>query len=117
QAENWQQAIEYFSKATKLDASFADAYLGLGRSLLGANQAAEAVAPLEIAAKLRPDNPVVHFNLATAYRRAGRKADADREFVAHRQASEKANQTSDEIKKQVSGANVEGSPPTEKSPR
>lgn len=117
QAENWQQAVEYFSKATKLDASFADAYLGLGRSLLGANKAAEAVAPLEIAAKLRPDNPVVHFNLATAYRRAGRKADADREFIAHRQASEKANQTSDEIKKQVSGANTEGSPPAEKSPQ
>jgi tetratricopeptide (TPR) repeat protein len=117
QAENWQQAIEYFSKATKLDASFADAYLGLGRSLLGANEAAEAVAPLETAARLQPNNPVVHFNLATAYRRAGRKADADREFIAHRQASEKANQTSDEIKKQVSGANVEGPPPAEKSPQ
>jgi tetratricopeptide (TPR) repeat protein len=117
QAENWQQAVEYFSKATKLDASFTDAYLGLGRSLMGANRAAEAVAPLETAAKLQPDNPVVHFNLATAYRRAGRKADADREFVAHRQASEKANQTSDEIKKQVSGANVEGPPPAEKSPQ
>jgi tetratricopeptide (TPR) repeat protein len=117
QAENWQQAIEYFSKATKLDASFADAYLGLGRSLLGANKAAEAVAPLETATRLQPNNPVVHFNLATAYRRAGRKADADREFIAHRQASEKANQTSDEIKKQVSGANVEGPPPAEKSPQ
>jgi tetratricopeptide (TPR) repeat protein len=117
QAENWPQAIEYFSIATKLDASFTDAYLGLGRSLLGANKAAEAVVPLETAAKLQPDNPVVHFNLATAYRRAGRKADADREFIAHRQASEKANQTSDEIKKQVSGANVEGPPPAEKSPQ
>ena len=83
QAENWQRAVEYFSKATKLDASFADAYLGLGRSLLGANQAAEAVAPLETAAKLRPDNPVVHFNLATAYRCAGRKADADGENSLH----------------------------------
>jgi tetratricopeptide (TPR) repeat protein len=117
QAENWPAAIEYFSKATKLDASFADAYLGLGRSLLGANKAAEAIAPLEMAAKLQPDNPVVHFNLATAYRRAGRKADADREFVAHRQASEKLNQTSDEIKKQVSGGTAEGPPGGEKPPQ
>jgi tetratricopeptide (TPR) repeat protein len=116
QAENWPAAVEYFSKATKLDASFADAYLGLGRSLLGANKAAEAIAPLEIGAKLQPDNPVVHFNLATAYRRAGRKADADREFVAHRQASEKVNQTSDEIKKQVSGGTAEGPPAAEKPP-
>ncbi len=103
QAEKWPEAIEYFSKATKLDASFADAYLGLGRSLLGADKPAEAIAPLEIAEKLQPSNPVVHFHLATAYRRAGRKADADREFIAHRQASEKLNQTQDEIKKQVSG--------------
>jgi tetratricopeptide (TPR) repeat protein len=117
QAENWQTAIEYFSKATKLDASFADAYLGLGRSLLGANKATEAVAPLEVAAKLQPNNPVVHFNLATAYRRAGRKADADREFIAHRQASEKVNQTSDEIKKQLSGGTVEGQRPAEKPPQ
>jgi tetratricopeptide (TPR) repeat protein len=117
QAENWQAAIEYFSKATKLDASFADAYLGLGRSLLGANKATEAVAPLEVAAKLQPNNPVVHFNLATAYRRAGRKADADREFIAHRQASEKVNQTSDEIKKQLSGGTVEGQRPAEKPPQ
>jgi len=117
QTENWPAAIEYFSKATKLDASFADAYLGLGRSLLGANKAAEAIAPLEMAAKLQPDNPVVHFNLATAYRRAGRKADADREFVAHRQASEKLNQTSDEIKKQVSGGTAEGPPGGEKPPQ
>jgi len=117
QAENWPAAIEYFSKATKLDVSFGDAYLGLGRSLMGANKAAEAIAPLEIAAKLQPDNPAVHFNLATAYRRAGRKADADREFVEHRQASEKVNQTSDEIKKQVSGGTVEAPPPAEKPPQ
>jgi tetratricopeptide (TPR) repeat protein len=117
QREDWPQAIEYFSKATKLDASFADAYLGLGRSLLGANKAAEAIAPLETAAKLQPDNAMVHFQLATAYRRAGRKTDADREFLAHRQASEKASQTTDEIKKQVSGRNMEGPAPVEKSPQ
>jgi tetratricopeptide (TPR) repeat protein len=117
QAENWPVAVEYFSKATKLDASFADAYLGLGRSLLGATKAAEAIAPLETAAKLQPNNPVVHFNLATAYQRAGRKADADREFLAHREASERVNQTSDEIKKKVSGGAVETPSPVQKAPQ
>jgi tetratricopeptide (TPR) repeat protein len=116
-AENWPAAIEYFSKATKLDASFGDAYLGLGRALLAVDKAADAIAPLERAAKLQPDNPTVHFNLATAYRRAGRRADADREFMTHRQASEKVNQTSDEIKKQVSGANAEGPAQSEKAPK
>jgi len=104
QAEKWPEAIDYFTKATKSDASFMDAYLGLGRSLLGAGKPAEAIPPLETAAKLQPDNPVVHFHLATAYRRAGRKSDADKEFVAHRQASEKADSTKDNIKRQVSGA-------------
>ncbi len=117
QAEKWPEAIAYLSKATKLDASFADAYLALGRSLLGADKAEEAIAPLQTAEKLQPDNPVVHFQLATAYRRAGRKADADREFVAHRQASEKSAQTQDEIKKQLSGANADDSAQSEKAPK
>lgn len=101
QSEQWPDAIVHFSKAVKLDAGFAEAYIGLGRSLLGSNKALEAAAPLENAAKMQPDNPEVHFYLATAYRRAGRKADADREFLLHKQASEKSQQTKDEIKKQV----------------
>ncbi|MBV9301966.1 MAG: tetratricopeptide repeat protein [Acidobacteriaceae bacterium] len=117
QAEKWPEAIDYFSRATKLDASFVDAYLGLGRALLGADKPEQAIAPLETAEKLQAENPVVHFQLATAYRRAGRKADADREFIAHREASQKANQTSDEIKKQVSGGTLEAAPPAEKPPQ
>ena len=114
QAEQWPDAIAHFSRATKLDTSFADAYIGLGRSLLGAGKGAEAIPPLEAAEKLQPDSPVVHFQLATAYRRAGRKEDADREFLAHRAASEKVQQTSDEIKKQVTGGAVEKAPVSEK---
>lgn len=117
QAEQWEDAIAYFAKATKLDTSFADAFIGLGRSLIGAGKSAEAIAPLEAAERLQPENPVVHFQLATAYRRAGRKADADREFLAHRQTSEKASQTKDEIKKQVSDGIVVTTPPTEKAPQ
>ena len=104
QAEQLPDAIAHFGKATTLDTTFVDAYIGLGRSLLAAGKAAEAIPPLETATKLQPENPVAHFQLGTAYRRAGRKADADREFTAHGQASEKISQASDEIKKQVSGA-------------
>jgi len=103
QAEQWPDAIAHFSQATKLDTGFAEAYIGLGRALLGADKAVDAAKPLETAAKMQPDNPEVHFYLATAYRRSGRKADADREFLAHKQASEKSQATKDEIKKQVSG--------------
>jgi tetratricopeptide (TPR) repeat protein len=104
QAEQLPEAIAHFGKATTLDTTFVDAYIGLGRSLLAAGKASEAIPPLEAATKLQPENPVAHFQLATAYRRAGRKADADREFQAHGQASEKISQTTDEIKKQVIGS-------------
>ena len=104
QAENYPEAIDRFTRATKLDAMFADAFIGLGRSLLGAERAAEAVPPLEHAEKLQPDNPTVHFMLANAYRRSGRQADADREVEAHRTTSEKARQTTDDLKQAVTGA-------------
>jgi len=103
QAENYPEAIERFTRATKVDVRFADAYIGLGRSLLSTDKAAEALPPLEEAARLQPDNPTVHFMLSNAYRRAGRAADADREAEAHRVTSEKARQTTDDLKKAVNG--------------
>jgi len=104
QAENYPEAIERFTRATKLDAMFADAFIGLGRSLLGAEKVTEAVPPLERAVKLQPDNPTAHFMLANAYRRAGRQADADRETEAHRVTSQKARQTTDDLQQALGGA-------------
>jgi tetratricopeptide (TPR) repeat protein len=103
QAEDYKQAIERFTKAAKLDVMFADAYIGLGRSLLASDKPADAIAPLETAVKLQPDNPTAHFQLANAYRLTKRKEESDREFLAYKQAAEKARQTTDELKKAVSG--------------
>ena len=103
QEEKWPQAIDHFSRATKLDARFADAFMGLGRSLTSAGQAAKAIAPLETAEKLQPANPETHFYLATAYMRAGRKADSDREIALHKETTEKAGQKKDEIRSGVGG--------------
>ena len=107
QAEQWPDAIAHFSQAAKLDPRFTDAQLGLGRALLAADRAADAIAPLEQAVKLQPDNPATHFHLATAYRRAGRKAEADREFLAHKLATEKAQQATDELRKALSSGQVD----------
>jgi len=101
--EHWPAAIDHFGRAAKLDSGFADAFIGLGRSLIAGGRAAEAVPPLEIAEKLQPDNPVPHFHLATAYRRSGRKQDADREFNLHQQTSEKARQSQQNIQAGVAG--------------
>jgi tetratricopeptide (TPR) repeat protein len=89
QAQQWDEAIAHFTRATKLDAQFPDAFLALGSSLLSVKRFTEAIPPLETAVKLESRNPAAHYNLATAYSRTGRKADADREFAIHKQMTEK----------------------------
>ena len=101
------EAIRHFTHATELNSSFAEAYYGLGRALLDAGKPADSAAPLETAEKLTPENPTIHFALATAYQRLGRKQDAAREFDLQKSTSEKLNQTTKTLHKNVSGA---GSP-------
>lgn len=107
QANNLPEAIEHFSRATKLYGGFAEAYAGLGRSLLDGDRAADALGPLETAAKLAPGNATVHFALATAYQRLGRKQDAAREFALQKSTAEKLNQTTKTLRKNVSGVPVD----------
>lgn len=97
QDQQFPAAIEHFERATKLDAGFADAFIGLGRSMLEGGRNADAIAPLQTAAKLRPDNPAAHLYLSTAYRRTGHPEEAQREFALHEQASEKVRQMKQEI--------------------
>jgi tetratricopeptide (TPR) repeat protein len=51
----------------------------LGQVKLAAGDVAGAVTELEAAAALEPSSPSIHYHLARAYQRAGRKSDADRE--------------------------------------
>lgn len=88
QDQKWDEAIEHFSRASSLDEGFGDAFLGLGESFIATKKFDQAIPPLEKAVKLESANPATHYNLATAYSRAGRKADADREFAIHRQMTE-----------------------------
>ncbi len=90
QAQQWDDAIEHFSRASKLDANFADAFLALGFSLNSVGRYAEAISPLEIGVKLRPANPTGHYQLTIAYRKTGRREDAERELALFQQTSEKA---------------------------
>jgi tetratricopeptide (TPR) repeat protein len=87
QAQDLPGAVQHFSKATELDPNFADAFLGLGMTLLAEKKYPEAVAPLERAVKLQPANPAGHYSLATAYARTGRREDADREFALQQKTS------------------------------
>ena len=81
------EAIRHFKKATQINPTFGDAYLGLGMSLLAQKNFADSVAPLQTAVKLQPENPAAHYGLATAYARTGRKEDAEREFALQQETA------------------------------
>lgn len=85
-------AIRHYSQATKLDADFADAYLGLGSALVSTKRFSEAIPSLESYEKLAPDSPTGHFQLALAYAGVGRRDDANREAALQRQSAESLEQ-------------------------
>ena len=81
-------ATRHYTRAVNLDSGFAEAYLGLGMSLVSAKRFAEAISPLEKYEKLAPDSPTGHFQLALAYAGAGRKDDANREAALQRETAD-----------------------------
>lgn len=85
---DWPTAIEHFQRAANLDAGFVEAFLALGMSLNSANRFQEAIPPLERYTKMQPDDPAGHYQLATAYSRAGNKAAAQRELTEQRRLVE-----------------------------
>ncbi len=88
QAQQIPEAIEHFSRATRLDAGFVDAFLGLGMALVFNKQYSDAIPPLETVEKSRPTNSTGHYYLSIAYGRVGRKSDAEREALLHKQTLE-----------------------------
>jgi len=89
QNQQWDEAIQHFSRAAKLDAGFGDAFVGWGGSLVSAKKFSDAIPPLETAVKLESGNPAAHYMLAVAYARSGRKEDGDREFAIQKQLTQK----------------------------
>ena len=85
-------AIRHYTRATKLDVGFAEAYLGLGSALVASKQFAEAIVPLEKYEKLAPDSPSGHHQLALAYAGVGRKEDANREAALQRETAQRLEQ-------------------------
>lgn len=87
-ASDFAGAVQHFSRATKLDVSFMEAYLGLGTAFNSEKQFTDAIPPLEAYEKMAPDSPTGHYQLAIAYAGAGRRADSNREANLQRQSSE-----------------------------
>jgi tetratricopeptide (TPR) repeat protein len=85
-------AISHYNRATKIDAGFTEAYLGLGTALVDRKQFADAIPPLETYEKLAPDSPTGHYQLALAYNGVGRKEDANREAALQRDTAKSLEQ-------------------------
>jgi tetratricopeptide (TPR) repeat protein len=103
QARQWDLAIEHFARAAQLEPEFTESFIGLGKSLVSAGRAQEAVAPLENAVKLEPQNPNAHYQLSFAYRRLGREQQAQAELAAYKETHEKSVQTQRAIRAGVLG--------------
>jgi tetratricopeptide (TPR) repeat protein len=95
--QNWDEAIQQFSEAAKIDTNFAEAFLGWGFTLVTVKRYQEAIEPLRVAERLTPGNPAVHYSLATALTRTGQKEEAEKEFAIHRNLTSgaQAAQTND----------------------
>lgn len=100
--DRFDEAITYFGRAVEYDAGNAEAHLGLGRSYMGAERYKDAIPPLETSARLQPENPETHFQLAIAYGRDGRKEDSAREAALHKEMTARAQQRRDDMQKALS---------------
>jgi tetratricopeptide (TPR) repeat protein len=85
-------AVTHYTRATKIDAGFSEAFLGLGSALVERKQFTEAIPPLETYEKMAPDSPTGHYQLALAYNGAGRKDDANREAALQRDTAKALEQ-------------------------
>jgi tetratricopeptide (TPR) repeat protein len=72
------EAVKAAEAAVRLDPEAFITHLALGRALVAAGDLALGTFELESAARLGPGSPDVFFALAQAYRKAGRRGDADR---------------------------------------
>jgi tetratricopeptide (TPR) repeat protein len=74
------EAQTLLQEVLQQDPNYADAYYELGKLQLEQGDAKAAIASLEAGTKASPDSDYIHYQLAMAYRRDSRSADAEREI-------------------------------------
>lgn len=85
-------ALPLAERAVQLAPKMYPARNVLGRVLLALGKIDRAVEELEEGVRLAPSSPEMHFALARAYMRAGRKADAEREREIFKKLQQKYDQ-------------------------
>jgi len=90
--DQYNDALPLAEKAVQLAPKLYAARNVLGRVLLELGQVERSIKELEEGVKLAPSSPEMHFALARAYTRAGRKADAARERETFKKLQDEFNQ-------------------------
>jgi tetratricopeptide (TPR) repeat protein len=78
---HYQEAVATVEAAIKLNPEFPYSYLQRAKLELMANHLQEAIVDLEHAQKLDPDSTAIAYQLATAYRLAGRTTESNKLFA------------------------------------
>jgi predicted Zn-dependent protease len=89
--QNAEEAVKHFTRATQLDVSLAQPYLGLGIALNAAGKFPEAIGSLKKYVELDPADPAGYYQLAIAYARSGNKQEAERQRNLQLEAEKKWN--------------------------
>ena len=90
--DQYQDALPLAEKAVQLAPKLYAARNVLGRVLLELGQVDRSIKELEEGVKLAPSSPEMHFALARAYTRGGRKEDAARERETFKKLQDEYNQ-------------------------
>src|SRR5437868_187804 len=90
--DQYNDALPLAEKAVQLAPKLYAARNVLGRVLLEVGQVDRSIKELEEGVKLAPASPEMHFALARAYTRAGRKQDATRERETFKKLEDEYNQ-------------------------
>jgi tetratricopeptide (TPR) repeat protein len=98
QVQQKSEAQTLLQQVLQQDPNYADAYYELGKLQLEQGDAKAAITSLEAGTKANPDSDYIHYQLAMAYRRDSRSADAEREIklyqaLKNRQRGRDAQQT------------------------
>jgi len=81
---DFHEEYEDYSKAVELQPADATAKLGLAKVLIDMDQSDKALPLLQASEQLEPTDSIVHYRLATLYRKAGRVDDARREVELYK---------------------------------
>lgn len=78
------EALDFYLRSLAIQPDSVDAHLAAGKAWAVLGQPAKALAQLQEAARLDPDNEVAHYRLSQVYRKLGRTEDASREDAEFR---------------------------------